>query len=129
MGKGGGGGHQIIQPPDPVIPGESTLQGFAGSRAAAAAPWVNSPYRAIDYFSSLMVPQLQMPTFNPGMSMGAWGPNPGGQAPQFAQTGNGGLGVPLAMGLPPGQVYSSLVSGHSPAFDFSSSPWGGATSG
>lgn len=129
MGKGGGGsqqheaGHTIIQPPNPSLPNQDLLTQFATSRLNAASPWVNSAYRPIDFFANVQAPQMQMPQFQQG-SFGAWGPNPGGQAPQMGQA-QGMLGG-QQMGLPPGLVYSSLVSGNGALADFTASPWGGA---
>lgn len=129
MGKPGkeneGGSHQVIIPPNPgpSIPNFDLLTQIATSRLGAAQPWAGSSYRPIDYFAGLQVPQMQMPQFQPG-SFGAWGPNPGGTAPV--------MGMPMGMlggqqmGLPPGLVYSSLVSGNGAMMDFTSSPWGGA---
>jgi len=129
VGKGGGGqqheaGHQIVTPPAPQIPNGDTLQALAASRLGAAAPWMNSMYRPIDFFANVQVPQMQMPQYQAGQSFGAWGQNPGGQAPQMPQA-PGMLGG-QQMGLPPGLVYSSLVSGNGALADFTASPWGGA---
>lgn len=104
MGKGGGNheqghGYQIIQPPNPQLPNQDLLNAIAAARAGAGSQYSLSGNRAIDYFSGVQVPQLQMPQFGQGAQMGGWG-QVGQQQPMM------GFG-----GMPPQQLFSSVFHG------------------
>lgn len=102
MGKGGGGGAPqttTVNTPNPQTANQPQLEQFAGGRLAAAAPWVMSGLRPIDFFSQVQMPQNYFPQMQPGMmAMGQWGQQqPMMQAPSFGQypPAPQGFGQPL----------------------------------
>jgi hypothetical protein len=68
FGGGGGGGFttEITTPPQPQIPNSNLLNSAAQRRIEAASPWYTSPWRSIDFFQGMQVPQNQIPQYQPG---------------------------------------------------------------
>lgn len=88
MGKGGGAPQTTtVTAPNPQTANQPMLEQFAGARLAAAAPWVMSALRPLDYFSQVQMPGNYFPQMGPGMmQMGQWGQQqPMMQAPAFGQ--------------------------------------------
>jgi len=106
MGKDSGGGApttQVIQPSLPSLPNQDTINQQAAGRLGASSPWMNSPWRAIDFFQQ-QVPALYMPQFTPGaLGGGGSGPSGGGGGFQYGSFGNPGGGgwVPAVPGQAP----------------------------